>query len=1220
MRDESLRRLLFDDTEKKSSERAAFNSVDEFCSKYELHPLPGIDDEHFAERLFLHQAFVPAFGLAGLSYLTPQAPFVDSAKRQRRIDFLLDTGTRYALEVEGRRYHSSTNQDAERFDDEKSRQRELAKQGFRYTPFSFNDIRSGRAETLLGDMAVDDPVLHDLLRQRLQGSNKSAGATGNIHTLELLLGRLPQTFQDYQKAAFTMLFQAQHKAEIHLLDVEPELPLLPLAVLDSLSVLERVGELYGFPIKLPAVHIHTLRPSSPDVYWGLLKGYSLSNPAFPDAPRGQVAVTEAEMPKQVMDYTFAATQGRATPPEAVTPSQLSKFTAEFVAQVAAPPQEDTPVANVERHLLDFFARRYFTLPEVKPEQVHLVQRALLGQSGLGILPTGFGKSLVFQLYALMTPQTTLVISPLKALIRDQTHSMQRLGLSCVDAITGADSAAVKDKKLAAFKARQLRLLYISPERLQIKAFYEELRDSMQTTPVGAIIVDEAHCVSEWGHDFRPAYLQIGNLRGMLAEASGRAIPLLAMTATASELVREDIREVLHLSEDSVVQLASSDRPNLSLSVHPVASKEKPNMLTHLLKETLPNVLRLPVNELVPYGKAPPFQHAGVVFAVYANPHGRGTLPEGVHHIAKALREQVTLDPDQVRVHASTPPTVCPKCKSPLYVTMSGSEVRLAGITETNSKRCLACNEVFVRSGQVSHWDKTITENQDDFQNNVFPFLVATKGYGMGIDKRNLRFIVHHALSSGLEGYYQEAGRAGRDGQHSHVALMYAPPTTDCLTHLSSNMEPPCVSEKRNFMFHRCPYGLETLCDYGKQARFIRTSYGGIDQDVNNVLRVYDTLIQGKPMASDERRSDDENKDTQLALYRLQQLGIVQGYSLKYKSLTKVEFNVEWDADWTLQKVTGQLKELLLKFSYSQEQAEEKMSASPSNPPGPQRQVGTDNSAKRLEFLSTSVQILMERIYETVPSMRYYMLKNELDYATTTKCRRITLRSRFDEAPPGDDYQCGFCDVCNPDLRFARAAAAIPARDAQVEEVSKMLPELMLVFKRQDLDTVINTAVTRGAVAGMYARVVSRLESDATNLSALYLGGTLARRRPERQQEGWQLLKRGFQEGVIQGAALSDLVAFAHEASHVEKEKGFHLLTPVNGPFNTDEGLAIVQREAESILGEQAEASKTVRAVRRTRTLAKTADAVVEALESSVNDLLKGFDDLDGLDDLFKAVS
>lgn len=751
---EDVQRLL---TGRGAVTQQSYSSLDDFYRHHNLRVKTkdeqGVErDEHYAERLFLEEAFVPVFGVAGLSYLKPQAAFIDGGGHRREIDFLLNTGKKYALEIEGRRYHSGSFQTSEQFDDEKARQRELGAAGLRYLPFSYADIRSGRAEAVLTELAHEDAALHRLFKRQDKALQGSAGAAPRdlLYPLDQLLRAVPDHFPNYQRALLSILRSASvsGKRTLTLLDYEPATPLLALAVLDTVSVIERAGELYGVPVRLPDVEVIALRPRDEGLYAQLLDAYPLADPTFSDAPRTPIRLRREEQVRSLdgLDHLFAGPGTQHPPSEALTPGRLERFSAKFVTEVGVDPPAHLPPASTDRGLLDFFARRYFTVPEVKKEQAELVQRALAGHSGLGILPTGFGKSLVFQLYAMMVPRTTLVISPLKALIRDQVHAMHRVGLSCVDAITSSDSSSVKDRKLADFHHHRYRLLYISPERLQIKSFYDELRTTMQQTPIGAFVVDEAHCVSEWGHDFRPAYLQIGGLRMDLQHASARDIPILALTATASEPVRRDILNVLRLPPQSVVQLSSSDRPNLSLSVHPVeqVAGGKVDVITELFTTVLPQVLKKPFDRLIPRDVNEGFQDAGVVFAVYANPHGRGTLSEGVHAVAKVLRDRVTHDHDLVRVHASTAPTLCPECRSQLYVPMTPSERKLANFGDQAGNRCLSCDHIFVRPFTPPDWDSTLLETQDAFQNDAFPLLVATKGYGMGIDKQNLRYIIHHA--------------------------------------------------------------------------------------------------------------------------------------------------------------------------------------------------------------------------------------------------------------------------------------------------------------------------------------------------------------------------------------------------------------------------------------------------------------------------------------------
>ena len=1198
--------------------RATFSSLEDYYRLNKL--LPPIDpkerDEHYAERVFVEEAFLPVFGLEGLSYLRPQVDFLDSSKRRRYVDFVLEGSKKYAIEIEGKTYHAREHIGEAKFDDEKQRQRDLGQAGYLYFPFSFSDIRQKRAQEVLTRLASEDRILHYLFlaNQRSEHSPKPS----TLVRLEQLLRFLPKRFPLYQKAILAMLESANRegKNELTLVDYEPVTSGVALALLDTFALVERVAELYGYPVVLPRVRLYVLRPADPDLFMQVMELYRChGESSFVDLPRTSI---EYELVDRVpnadlVDYIFAAEAVSSPPSGALDEPRLERFAAPFVGEVNSEPPLKTNPASVERTLLDFFARRYFAVRDLKPEQARLLQRALLGQSGLGILPTGFGKSLVFQLYSLLIPRTTLVISPLKALIRDQVHSMHRLGLVCVDSISSFDSSAVKEHKLAEFRRHRYRLLYISPERLQIKGFYEELRASMQDTPVGALAIDEAHCVSEWGHDFRPAYLQIGRLRHLLEEASGRTIPIIALTATASEAVRKDVCDVLGLELESVVQLASSDRPNLSLSVHTSGAyglETKEEVLEHLLTRVVPTALRIEKEDLIPLGKEPPYKHAGVVFGIYANPHGKTTLAEGVHHIAKVIRERVSPDPEFVQVHASTPPTVCPNCRSQLYLRLTRKELKLYGMTR--GYRCLECKEVFPRYSYVSNWENTILERQDAFQNNQFPILVATKGYGMGIDKRNIRFIIHYALSSGLEGYYQEAGRAGRDGKQSHVALIYSPPTQECYEkHLRHHEEPPCVSVPHNFNFHKCPYKLPGLCDYGKQAYFVKASYPGLETDLERALSVYDRLLAGEVLTRDDPDDDEEeNKGIQMALYRLQQLGIVKGYSLTYKSLREVVFEAEFDPNWQPETMLHHLRQYLLRTE-GEAYVEQRLAELGQRVNGNRRRVSEVPGGEKRRQVEMALKVLLERVYTTIRKTRYYMLERELDYAQSHEegvCRRVKIRSYFDDIGFSDDYRCGFCDVCVPDLKFTRDQAEIPVRDAQVDDLARILPELVASFQPDKLTEAVRVTVDRGAVVGMTSRIANRLEKDITNVSSLYLAGALSRRRKGREEEAISYLKSAFEEGVRQDFTPENLVFIAKEAAQLNVEEAFSWLTPVDGPFNTDHGLKLLEEQAKQLYGAEAPATRVVRALRHTRRVARTADSI-QRLKQPVAELLAGFDSL-----------
>ena len=324
-------------------------------------------------------------------------------------------------------------------------------------------------------------------------------------------------------------------------------------------------------------------------------------------------------------------------------------------------------------------QQVYGYPRFHPLQEQVIDHVLEGKDALVLMPTGGGKSLCFQIPALCKEGLTLVISPLVALQRDQTSALKSNGVAAA-VLNSTQTADESEAVLAAIAAGTLKLLYISPEKL----FSGGTAARLPTWKVGLIAVDEAHCISFWGHDFRPEYTQLGRLRQILP-----GVPLIALTATADPAIRRDILNQLSIDEASVFQ-SSFDRPNLHLSVLP--GQKRFERLQEFLKD-----------------------HPGQAGIVYCLSRA-GT---------EALAEKL--------------------CRLGYK-----AEAYHAGLSTV-----------------VRH---TI---QDAFLKDETTIMCATVAFGMGIDKSNVRWVVHWNLPKNLEGFYQEIGRAGRDGLPSDTLLFYS---------------------------------------------------------------------------------------------------------------------------------------------------------------------------------------------------------------------------------------------------------------------------------------------------------------------------------------------------------------------------------------------------------------------------------------------------------------
>lgn len=325
--------------------------------------------------------------------------------------------------------------------------------------------------------------------------------------------------------------------------------------------------------------------------------------------------------------------------------------------------------------------RYFGYDSFRPGQQGIVEALLAGHDVLGVMPTGAGKSVCYQIPAALSPGATLVISPLISLMRDQVDALNDLGMPAafINTTQTPDEQAMVFAQAA---AGQIKLLYVAPERLETGRF----RDFAARTPISLIAVDEAHCVSQWGQDFRSSYLGIGDFIAGLPQRP----PVGAFTATATERVCRDIVGLLGLRNPAVT-VTGFDRPNLYFDVVKLETK---------------------------------YKAAWVARYVADHPDESGIVYCATRKTTEALADTLNqMGHPAVAYHGGMSP--------------DAREVA-----------------------------------QRDFITDKVPVVVATNAFGMGIDKSNVRYVIHHNLPESIEAYYQEAGRAGRDGEPSRCTLLW----------------------------------------------------------------------------------------------------------------------------------------------------------------------------------------------------------------------------------------------------------------------------------------------------------------------------------------------------------------------------------------------------------------------------------------------------------------
>ena len=556
-------------------------------------------------------------------------------------------------------------------------------------------------------------------------------------------------------------------------------------------------------------------------------------------------------------------------------------------------------------------KRYWGFTEFRPVQERIIRSAMAGRDTLALMPTGGGKSLTYQVPGLAQPGLCIVVTPLIALMKDQVDRLRARRIPAVAIHSGLSPRQI-DIALDNCVYGDVKFLYVAPERLATEAF----RLRVERMKVSLLAVDEAHCISQWGYDFRPSYLRIAELREKLP-----GVPVLALTASATKLVAEDIMRHLRFAEPHILR-SSFARPNLSYSVRRTDDKNG-------------QLLRLVQN--VP--------GSGIVYV---------RTREGTEQVADMLRRQ-------------------------------GVTAAVAGRTRV---------------------------------------MVATNAFGMGIDKPDVRFVAHYAMCDSLESYYQEAGRAGRDGVRSYALLLTSPDDGGRIIKRFEQEFPPL--EKIKDIYEKvCSY-LQIGIGDGAEASFLfnihdfcarEHLYSGTVQSALKLLQQNGYMTLTDAQENPARIMFCVSRDD---LYRIRVqrdeldhfirtlLRLYNGVFTEFRQIDEGEI-ATWSG-YTVERVKELLKRLwqLRVIRYVPSNRSPILFMNEERLPRADLYISPDTYKRRQE--------LMRERFEHM-----------LDYAANeTRCRSAVLEAYFGE---GDPAPCGVCDICLARRRAAKQKSADAAGNA-----------------------------------------------------------------------------------------------------------------------------------------------------------------------------------------------
>jgi ATP-dependent DNA helicase RecQ len=825
-------------TQNKDRYQQYFSSYEYFKNQIE----PDKEAKNWLEAEFVRRILSPILSIEGLIKFQPQTSI-----KSYFADFTLEGSRKYDFEVDGFGKFA-TRASLDKF---LKRQNELVLEGWIVLRYSYTDIIENAERTrrqVLNILQTDEQILPYLFSD----SHKRQFGLDLFGALQIPAGskqdkfdtlNLVNDFYLVQDFFISQLILKRHESNnaVFIEDNLPySFPLVAFALTDLYMFLTDIDRLFRLNFDLPPISLIDRRfdPKFKTFLHPLIKVQTRG-----DQEHDPIGVTPEAL------LTFAS-------PSTTPPPADAAFN--FVS--------DLGVETI-REYLNYITSSIFRYAEgTKSHQERVLQYIFDRQDILGIFPTGSGKSFCFWLPALLKPGLSIVICPLRALMRDQRLTLENYGIASADFINMDVKKEERLRIINDAKLGKLKLLYVAPERIRIREFLEELKSIQQFVNISYLIIDEAHCISEWGHDFRPSYLNIPYFYNQLKQEN-EDVQLIGLTATAGQMVQKDILNLLNLK---VVTDEDLDRIHFSYQVEPLDGyDQKAEKFGEILKKSIPKALshymslrsnQSDIGKVVASRNMRGEKAVGIIYAVYADPHGRHSTADGVAHYLYETKK--IIEPDslperrrrggynfnagtiysdddygtgKVRAFSSKPPTLCPRCYHYNYISQQTiddeSDFELdeniqTAVPQAGKKVCRNrnCNHEFDAEEAISpkRYSSKTQQNQNDFKRGKLDILVATKGFGMGIDKGSVRFVLHTCPPSSIESWYQEIGRAGRDEERAHCVAIADTPSEPCRKELeNSDKHIPRCNWRAG-----CPHGKDGLCDYGKQHVFVKNSYPG----------------------------------------------------------------------------------------------------------------------------------------------------------------------------------------------------------------------------------------------------------------------------------------------------------------------------------------------------------------------------------------------------------